>query len=183
MWLRGKAILVLGSVLAVAASLAIAGCGGGSSSTESSADSAPSGNLSKQFLGPKGENSQAKFGQEGTSDELAEAASVVEENITARSKHEWAAQCATLSKKTFQTGWNTPTPPNECAAKFKSEGRTVLPSILKNNMEGPVVALRVKGNTGYALFHGNDKKDWAMKVEREGGEWKVAALLPEELKR
>lgn len=79
------------------------------------------------------------------------------------------------------------TKPEQCAAKFAADAKhqpvSVLKQILRNNMEGPVVALRVNEDLGYAFYHGDDKRDWAMKMEREGGEWKVALTIPEELKR
>jgi hypothetical protein len=50
-----------------------------------------------------------------------------------------------------------------------------------DSLEGPIAVLRMKGNKGYALYHGTNHIDYAMLMVKEAGQWKVGALLASEL--
>ncbi len=50
-----------------------------------------------------------------------------------------------------------------------------------NNFGGTLAAFRVKGATGYAFYHGNDKKDWMMPMVKEGSTWKATSISPTEV--
>lgn len=172
-------VFVLVGLVAVLA----AGCGGGSS-TASSGESSQTTNGSKEFLGKGGKsNKYVKFGQESDVSEREEVSKLVEESFDAREKHDWAGQCATLSKKIINTVVENPAAAGKkgCAAALGAQGETASASTLKNNMAGPVGAFRFKGGNGYALYHGTDKKDYAVPTEKEGAEWKVSALVAEEV--
>lgn len=190
----GKQTLLL-SALALLA-LALAGCGSSSSTTggesgESTAQQAPHAEQtaqlgrSSEFLGPKKENKQAKFGKEGSASELEEVSETVEASLSARGEGDWAGQCATLSKTI--TNYLASVPAGKqlkgCPAQLGALGEKASPAVLKNNIAGGIAAFRMSGDKGYALYHGTDKKDWSMPMEKEGDEWKVAALLAEELPR
>lgn len=180
---RGKVVAVLGAVALLA--LVAAGCGGSGSSTagESGAGASPS----KEFLGPKEANAQAKFGQEASAAERSEVSGTVEASLQARGERDWAGQCATLSasvkKNLRKLAKKARVPIHGCAAELGALGKGAPSKVLEDNMAGPVAVFRVKGNRGYALYHGNDQKDWAMPMVKEGGEWKAASLVAEELPR
>jgi hypothetical protein len=169
---------IVTSLVAVAMLLLVAaGCGSDSASSDS-------GEGNKTFIVAGGKNTLAKFGQEADDSEREEVAEIVEESLDAREDHDWAGQCATLSKGMIKTAEESPGAigaTGGCKSALETEGDRAPASVLKNNVEGSVVAFRVKGNAGYALYHGTDKKDWAMPMEKEGDEWKVGALVAKEI--
>jgi hypothetical protein len=173
------ACLVIGLLGAFAA-----GCGGGDSATGSSATQPPAeSEPSAQFFGKSAANHFAKFGQESSPAELKVVVALVDKSLTARAAKDWAGQCATLSKLAVKTVEESPSALGRkgCARDLKSQGENAPKSILENNIKGSVVAFRENGKKGYALYHGTDKKDWAMLMEKEGADWKVGALVAEEV--
>lgn len=181
----GKQIWLLCAFALLA--LALAGCGSSSSSTTggggTTAEQAPQTGRSSEFLGPKSENKQAKFGHEGSAAELEEVSEILEASLTAREEGDWAGQCATLSKSVKEFLANAPgaNKIGGCPAQLGTQGEKAPASVLKNNISEAVAAFRVNGKNGYALYHGTDQKDWAMPMDKEGDGWKVGALVAEEL--
>jgi hypothetical protein len=187
----GKALVVVAAATGLA--MALLACGGSNSASGTQTSEAHFRlGRSKEFLGPKNErNYEATFGKEGTLAELEQVAQIVAESIQARSEHDWQKQCETLS----QTGLSIVTqlteyeeeqgkPPLQgCAAQLERAARIAPPSAIRNNMRGPVAAFRVEGIRGLALYHGDDKKDWAMRMQNEGSEWRVSSLSADPLKR
>lgn len=190
--------------------LGIAGCGSGSSSgttagsttdstatqesqsttseeTESaqSKEKTPPSPPSKEFLGSgKQQNAPAKFGTIASPEELAAVSQLVEESIQARAAKDWEGQCATLSARSQALiQQSTTKAPGKCSDQLATLGKGVPKKVLADNMADGVAVFRFQGSKGFALYHGNDGKDWAMPMEEENGEWKVGALLAEELPR
>jgi hypothetical protein len=176
--------LLAGSLLLGALSVLAVGCGG-PSSTFGSSSSGPAvkGEPSAQFSGTSAANQFAKFGEEASPAEIGIVAAIVERSLEARAAKNWAGQCATLSKAAVEIVEGGSSPPGRkgCAKELKAQGEDAPKSILENNIERSVVTFREAGNKGYALYHGTDKKDWAMPMEREGTEWKVGALVAQEV--
>jgi hypothetical protein len=170
---RPRGVALIGGVL-VAALLLLSACGGGSSTTAGVAV-----DRAKIFLGPQAEKQLAGFVKEASDTELEEAASVVASSLNARAHHDWAGQCATLSsastkKVVGKSG-------KECATALGEEAKRASPGVLDDNMRGEVIALRIKGRKGYALFRGAAKSKWAMPMEKDGSHWKVASLVATQL--
>jgi hypothetical protein len=174
---RAKTTLALIAVaIAVAAAATFAGCGSSSSGGTSTAEAEPSA----QFRVKGGGKEQtADFGSEASEAEREAASAVLEENLEARAKEDWAGQCASLAapvvkvikqNATFLPGKVT------CARQLEQEASGVPKSYLADTLEGHIDAFRVKGNEGFALFHGSDGFDYAMEMTKEGGEWKVNSL-------
>lgn len=158
----------------LAALFLLSACGGGGSTTAGAgADRA------KDFLGPEAEKQLAGFSKEASDAELEEAASVVATSLKARADHDWAGQCATLSSTTSKKVVGKSG--KACAEALGELARTASPGVLDDNMRGEVVALRIKGRKGYALFRGAANSKWAMPLEREGSQWKVASLVATKL--
>jgi hypothetical protein len=170
--------------LLAAVVIVAAGCGGSSATGSSATEKTGSQEgASSQFGGTAAADSIVKFGEEADAAELEEVDATLEKSFDARAAKDWAAQCATLSKyaikqveKNLAVVWQ-----KGCRGALKGLGQNAPKSILENNISGAVVAFRVKGNRGYALFHGTDKKDWAMPMEKEGAAWKVGGLVAEEV--
>jgi hypothetical protein len=175
----------------VIAALLVAGCGGGSSSSSSptasgsattASDSSEGAEPSKQFLKPKGKNEIAEFGSEASVEERETASKVVEESLKAREEADFATQCETLSLKGIE---EIPGTKNraECPKSLKSfaEPLSETKEARKDTLSGPIDAMRVKGEKGYALYHGTDKKNYAVPLEEEDGAWKVASVFTQEI--
>jgi hypothetical protein len=168
----------IGTLIAIAAiALFAVGCGGGGgggggggSTTEASAE----------FLKNAGnERNTVEFGEESDEEEREAASGVLEENMQARAAGDWAKQCASLSKSAIEeieteNGKKGCVKVVEFLAEVPEEQKTQ--SVRENPLTGPVAALRVKGNEGYALFHGTKNTDYAMKMEKEDGQWKVSGI-------
>lgn len=171
--------------------LILVGCGGGSSSTDSgssspageSSDGQAKAEPSAQFLKPNGVNNKVvRFGHEASTKEREEVGAVVTENLKARAAAKFAAQCKTLNMKGIE---EIPGAKNrgDCVKKLKefAEPLSSTKRVRTNTLTGPIVALRVEGDQAFALYHGNDGKDYVLPLEKEGGAWKVSALLTTEL--
>jgi hypothetical protein len=175
---RAAALVVLALVGLLAA--VAGGCGSGSSTASSSQVT----NGSKEFLGKGGKsNKYVKFGQESDVGEREEVSKLVEESFDAREARDWSGQCATLAKPVIKEMEENPGSlgVKGCAKALGTQGKNAPASTLNNNMAGPVGAFRVKATTGYALYHGTDKKDYAVSMKKEGGGWKVNSLLAKEI--
>jgi len=156
----------------------LGGCGSGSSGSSTNSD--PLG-ASTEFMQKGGNDQPATFGRIANVDEREAASHVLEKNLAARAAGNWAAQCATLTAgkiaqveeqgKSFGGG-------HGCAANLRALAEPVSQTkkFRADTLKGPIEVFRVKGQLGYALYHGTGNKDYAMLMKKEGGEWKVARL-------
>jgi hypothetical protein len=174
----------------------LTGCGSSSSDPPTSGSTAGSGTTAgngnqlslggpqraSSFTAPKNPNNKyAKFGKEASSAERTAASEVLAENLEARESADFAPQCATLSVQAHEEITEVKNPSKAeslCPGTLKK-----LASPLKNteefrvdNFGGLIAAFRVRGKTGYALYHGNDGKDWMMPMFKEGSIWKVSSI-------
>jgi hypothetical protein len=179
--------------------LAFAGCGGGSSSSSSPASSSSStasfssspassesGSTvepSAQFVKKKGDNTIAKFGREGSAEEREAANAVVVENLEAREDADFATQCETLTLALIKELNGGRKSRSKCPRLLKelAEPLSKTKKIRTDTLSGSITALRVKGREGYALYHGNDGKNYALPLEKENGHWRVNSLQTTEI--
>ncbi|MBS1893796.1 MAG: hypothetical protein JST59_21055 [Actinobacteria bacterium] len=160
-----------------------AGCGSGRSSTQSNT-SASTPDASAEFVhqGGKKENI-VQFGSPASTTEREAANVVLQKSLKARASADFATQCATLDQKTLEevseTIGSKKNPAVVCprALKELAEPFPISKGIRTDTLDRPIPAMRVKGNSGYALYHGTGNEDYAMKMKKEHGEWKVASLL------
>jgi hypothetical protein len=195
-------------VLACAVPLLIAaGCGGNGSSETSEATPArkaessvekppatpkkPQTHLAKrdpasEFLGPNGENTEAALGEEASDAERRQASRLIAAWLKARAAEDWAADCSYLSRRyrhhlvaedaasvSHGEVENCPQALDYFGIAASGDG--------KDTLSGSIDSLRAAGTLGFALYHGNDGKDWAVPMYKEGGKWLVATTLPSEL--
>lgn len=164
--------------------LIVGGCGGSSSSSPSTTETGTGAEPSAAFLKPKGEyNTIVRFGEEASGEEREAANVVVVKNLKARETGDWATQCATLNKLGLKEIPGVPGQEQECATLLKAFAEPIAKTkeFRKDWLSGPIAALRVKGEKGYALFHGSDGKDYALALEKEDGSWKVSSVTTIEL--
>lgn len=164
--------------------LIVAGCGGGSSSsTQASEEHGSGAEPSAQFFKPGGDNNKiVKFGHEAPPKEREEANEVVEESLKARAAADFAHQCETLNMIGIA---EIPRAKGrqDCPAALKkyAEPLSLSKKVRKDTLSGRIAAMRVKGNEGYVLYHGNTGKDYALPIGKEDGSWKVSSLFTIEL--
>jgi len=182
MSLGGGRSIVAGA-LALIVVLLLASCGGSSSST---GEEQTAREPSKEFAGPNGENKLVRFGVEASAPERESASAVLNQSFEARASADFEAQCATLTAKEIDKvagSGKKSASVAQCSAKLKKLAEPLAKSepFRTDKLEGEVTAMRVKGNRGFAFFHGTDGKDWVMPLEKEGVTWKVAAIQEEEV--
>jgi hypothetical protein len=159
---------------AVVLAIVMASCGGSSESSDTTAEF-------------KGDNPKlVKFGREANAGEREAASSVLEENLKARETEAWVTQCSTLSAGAVKHVEEKFAPfgakPNcEKSLELGATPYSSSKKIRTDTMIGPIDALRVQGNRGFALYHGAKGKDYAIAMRKEGDKWTVAAIVTKEL--
>lgn len=182
--------LVRAIALAALAALLLVGCGGGGSSTSSGGANASKevAEPSKEFQDPEGPNGPvpvATFGKESGDTEREEASAALTKNLVAREEADFATQCETLGKQGLEAflGKGKGDERSRCQKELKklAEPLSVSKKIRADTLTGEIAALRVKGSQAWALYHGNDGKNYAMPMETEGSNWMVGGIIPSEL--
>jgi hypothetical protein len=133
-----------------------------------------------------GQNEWAKFGIVASDEEREAASKVLAENLRAREAGEWKAQCSSLSRRGMEglaRVAGTKASIKSCAEALKGFAEPLKASAAarRDNLQGEIDVLRVKGVKAVALFHGLDGKDYGMSMEKEEGEWKVSSVMTAEL--
>lgn len=122
----------------------------------------------------------AAFGYEASAEEREQASQILEKSLKARAAPDYATQCKTLSQSIIEAIEKSRYHLN-CPQTLRIEDLLTPPGKTADTMQGPIAALRVQGPVAYALYHGKGGNDYAMKMELENGEWKVAEVLTEKL--
>lgn len=189
----GMPKLTLALVLSALLALAVTACGGGGSASSSDAAAAakaePTGakataegtdaaEPSATFRTPGGDNSIQTFGVEAAPGERRAASTVLEAYMKARSGQDWTGACLQLAPAAFEALEKLVAPGSGCAGSLAEIFSRLTPSAWDNTMSGPIAALRREGGNAFALYHGTAGSDYFIQMNREGSEWKVAALEP-----
>lgn len=158
-----------------------------SNSTEESTSTSPSSTTTQQETrtsppapGFSKKGKPVAFGYEASATEREQASQILEKSLKARAGRDYATQCKTLSKAIIEAIEKSRYHLN-CTQTLKIEDLLTPPAKTANTMQGPIAALRVQGTVAYALYHGKGGNDYAMRMELEDGEWKVAEVLTEKL--
>jgi hypothetical protein len=165
---------LLAVVAAAALAAALLGACGDSGSTEGS----------DQFR-DQTKSPLLDFGKEGSEAELEEADETVSAFLAARAKEDWAGTCAPLSKQLVDklerlaTG-STGLEDTSCPA-FLEAFVVLTPQDKKEGAEIEGGSLRHEGAKGYLIYNGSGEVVCAMPLDREGDEWRVAAISPQRL--
>lgn len=180
--MRGKFLRASAGILLVGLMVVITGCGGGSSSSSSGTPASSTAEPSAQFIKKKGDNSIAEFGEEASADEREAANVVVVESLQARASGDFQTQCETLNAKGIEAipGAKGQGDCVTALTKF-AEPLATTKHARKDTLSGSIAALRIKGNQGYALYHGNDGNNYELPLEKEDGVWKLSSVFSTEM--
>jgi hypothetical protein len=144
-----------------------------------------SGGGGASFREPHADNSIPDFGAEASTGELARATAALAAFLHARAGGEWAAACVYLAGPTRvqleRFGGAAKGGSKGCgtalAALSGGGGHGASPSRAET-LTGSVAALRVKGNSAFALYRGPNGNKYVMPMVKEGGAWKIGQLAP-----
>lgn len=178
---------------AIIAALVVAGCGGGSSDanqgeadkTGNSATTAAGNTNPNKF--PVSANKIPTFGETADEDEREAASEVLEENLRARADGDWQTQCDTLSPEAVEDVAEIAKIQNieggGCAKELEARAEPLQQTkgLRAYDLSGSIDELRAEGDLGYAIYHGKGGQEYAMPMERVDGEWRVGAVLEEQL--
>ncbi|MGB7686441.1 MAG: hypothetical protein WBL45_11750 [Solirubrobacterales bacterium] len=197
---------VPGALVAVIA-MVVAGCGGGGSSsvedssppatTTTTSASARSGSdgvtrsessdpgPSVEFLGTGVNGRLAAQGKEADPIEREAVSDVIEASQESREVGNFMAQCfhldehATKEVEKRASGLGVA---KDCLKILEEQAKRLPAAARASTLTGPINALRVKGDRGYAFYHGTRGKDYVIPVRKEKGEWKLEALWEQEIR-
>jgi hypothetical protein len=151
-------------------------------STTSTSPSGGSGGGAASFRAPSGDNSIPDYGSEAPASERERAATALAAFLRARANGEWSTACTYLSAAT-----RTQFERLLGSVKAKASGcARVLAELSKGSaahaetltLTAGVAALRIKGTSAFALFHGPKGSKYVMPMRNEGGAWKMSQLAP-----
>jgi hypothetical protein len=143
-----------------------------------------SGGGSDQFLTKGGDNSIQEYGDEAGESELTQAAEALHGYLVARAGEDWAKACSYLTKREVrqleQLGSRSPQLQGKgCPAVIEALSGEPLPNSTRRELtELDAASLRVEGEGAFLLYRGTGNAGFFVRMESEGGTWRVAALSP-----
>lgn len=150
------------------------------SASHSSGSASSGGTGSAGFRAKGADNSIPDYGAEASASERDRAAAALSAYLQARSKGEWGRTCpylsASLSARIKQLGAASK-PEQSCAAVIATYSRGPAASHADTLTHG-LAALRVKGQSAFALYYGPRRQKYVMPMASEAGTWKVTQLSP-----
>ena len=155
------------------------GSGGGSGSEAGGGSGGEE--RSSSFRTPGGDNSIQEFGEESDAEERAEVTKTIVTLYSASAAKEWSKVCGVLSAKNLKSlKLFAKHIPNVQSSDCPGVLKVVYSNVANppEEIKGGVVSLRIEGDTGFALYHGTDGKNYAFPLTRENGEWKLTSLGP-----
>jgi hypothetical protein len=131
------------------------------------------------FVKPQADNSIPTFGSESSGSDRGGAEAALRAYLSARARGDWAAACTGLAASLRQqTQAFAGASAKDCALAYQALAASTPAAERADPLSGPVLALRIKGASGFALFNGPDQQKYVMPMTREGGAWKVTQLAP-----
>ncbi len=154
------------------------------SPSASGGSSSGDGGGGASFREPHADNSIPDFGAEASTGELARATGALAVFLHARASGEWSRACTYLAGTTRaqleRFGGASKGGSKGCGtalAALSGGGHGASPSRAET-LTGSVAALRVKGNSAFALYRGPNGNKYVMPMVKEGGAWKIGQLAP-----
>jgi hypothetical protein len=133
------------------------------------------------FLVPTGDNSIPTYGAEANTGQIAAATAALRAYLEARAAGDWGTACAhtaaTLQKQlALLVGAQGAA--SACASTYEKLASRAPASARADLLSGALAALRVDGETAFALFYGPQHHQYMMPLASEGGAWKVSQIAP-----
>lgn len=167
---KGKWLVITLLTAALVAAL-LAACGSSSGGSDQFRDKTDSGLLD--------------FGEESDTGELEEAEKAVQSFFLARSKEDWPATCAQLSRALLTKIENLAISSTELEDKScPSFLETFLRVSEQERKESAAIdagSLRQQGAQAFLIFYGAGEVVYAMPLRKEGKAWRVDSLSPKQL--
>jgi hypothetical protein len=126
------------------------------------------------FVHPGIDNSVPTFGTESSAPQRQQAETVVRDFLVARAGGDWARACQQLAASTVKGLAKLGGPGKEACSQVLS----ALTTETRNPLEGPLVALRVKGKNSFALFVGREGQQYIVPMVREADGWRWTQSTP-----
>ncbi|MBA3867127.1 MAG: hypothetical protein H0X42_12410 [Solirubrobacterales bacterium] len=128
-----------------------------------------------------GDNSVQAYGTESSADERIQGAAVVKRYLEAQVAGDWGAACETYSVKMARQfellAKQTHGPPAEACEKGLSQlDAPASPAQLRSAADIEALSLRVQGEQAFLIYTDGEGTASGFSLNREGDEWKVAAL-------
>ena len=134
------------------------------------------------FIRSSGDNSIPEYGAEGSGSQKAEAGAALAAYLSARQAQDWGRACslmgATVRRQVGVLAKASGGKAGDCARSYRSLAGYGAKRERADVLSGPLAALRVKGEKGFALFYGPHHQQFMMPMVREGGRWKVNQPIP-----
>jgi hypothetical protein len=150
---------------------------------ESSSGAAPSGSggAAASFRAPRGDNSIPDFGSEAPTSQRARATAALAAFLHARASGDWSTACSHLAastRKQLETFTRASKGATKGCASVLAALSTGPTAARADTLTGGVLALRIKGTSAFALYHGPHNSKYVMPMLNEGGAWKMGQLAP-----
>lgn len=127
----------------------------------------------------------AAQGKEADSIEREAVSDLIEASQEAREDGGWMAQCFYLdehaTKEVEKTALRLGVA-KDCLKILEEQDKRLPAAAHASTLTGPIDVLRVKGDRGYAFYHGTRGKDYVIPLRKEKGEWKLDALWEQEIR-
>ena len=170
--------------LAALAPVALSACGGGSGSTESSSATT---NANGSATNAKEETTDSgaairDFGHEATGPQAQQPEAVVLDYLDARAAGEWSRACSKLTesdRRVFATVAATRLHTGQkpgCAAAMEHFTQRLSRSERAGLADAEIEVVRIGGGQGYAIYALPSGAEYAMRLQTEVGEWKIAGI-------
>ena len=125
------------------------------------------------------------FGEESDAGELEKAEKAVQSFFLVRSKEDWPATCAQLSRALLTKIENLAISSTELRDKSCPSFLETFLRISKQEREESAAidagSLRQQGARGFLLFYGGGEAVYAMPLRKEGEAWRIDSLSPKRL--
>jgi hypothetical protein len=155
-----------------------------STTSTSPAAGGGSGGGAAGFRAHSGDNSIPDYGAEAPSSERARATAALAAFLRARAAGDWGMACTYLAAATrtqlerFLGSVKAKAKTGGCARVLGELSKGSAAHTETLTLTNGVAALRIKGTSAFALFHGPKGSKYVMPMRSEGGVWKVSQLAP-----
>jgi hypothetical protein len=125
------------------------------------------------------------FGEEGSGPALEEGTEAVQAFFASRAKEDWAGTCAQLASAMLDKIEHLATSATDLEDKSCPSFLAAFSRLsAQEQRQSEVVeagSLRERGQRAFLIYYGANEVVYAMPLNREGDDWKIASLSPQQL--